>query len=222
MAFQPKPLDQTQYAITIIKDLGMQPTPSGIRKARFALVECSSCHNHFKLRMGSTKAKQQTKCSTCTFTKHGTCKDPLYAIWNGIKQRCYATSRKDYSKYGGKGVTMCNEWKNDPQAFITWCKSNGWTKDKVIDKDIKCRELGITPAIYSPETITFVTTQENAEEANAKQVKQFTKDGDYLATYDSCTKAALSIGKPKTAKSNIANCCRGVNHTAFGYVWKFV
>lgn len=221
MAFIAKPLNQTEYSIKIIEDLGNIFNDEGTRKARFAIVECSNCNKHFKLRMGSTKAKQQTKCITCSITKHGVYADPLYAIWNGIKQRCYSEARKDYSKYGAKGVTMCDEWKDDPKAFITWCNENGWSPDKVIDKDIKSKELGISPPIYSPDTITFVTTQENAEAANAKKVKQFTLDGIYLATYDSCVKAALSLGKSKVAKSNIANCCRGVNHTAFGFKWEF-
>ena len=222
MAFKPQPLNQTEYSIKIIEDLGNIFNDEGTRKARFAIVECAQCKTHFKLRMGSTKAKQQTKCITCSTTKHGTTSDPLYAIWNSIKQRCYSPARKDYIKYGAKGVTMCDEWKNDPKAFIEWCKANGWSSDKVIDKDIKSAQLGINPPIYSPETVTFVTTQENSEAANAKQVKQFTLDGVYLATYDSCTKAALSIGKPKSAKANIANCCRGIANTSFGFKWEFV
>lgn len=222
MAFKPQPLNQTEYSIKIIEDLGNIFNDEGTRKARFAIVECAQCKTHFKLRMGSAKAKQQTKCITCSITKHGTTSDPLYAIWNGIKQRCYSPARKDYTKYGAKGVTMCDEWKNDPKAFIEWCKANGWSSDKVIDKDIKSAQLGINPPIYSPKTVTFVTTQENAEAANAKQVKQFTLDGVYLATYDSCTKAALSIGKPKSAKANIANCCRGIANTSFGFKWEFV
>lgn len=222
MAFTIKPLDETQYSIKIIKDLGIIPTPSGTRKARFALVECAECKSHFKLRMGSTKAKQQTICGSCSSTSHGLYKEPLYAIWNGIKQRCYSPARKDYPRYGGIGVTMCDEWKDGPTEFINWCKANNWSSDKVIDKDIKCRELGISPGIYSPETISFISTQENAEEANAKKVAQYSLTGEYIATYDSCTKAALSLGKPKIAKSNIANCCRGVAHTAYAFKWKFV
>ena len=222
MAFSPQPLNQTEYAIKIIKDLGNIFNDEGTRKARYAIVECEKCKTHFKLRMGSTKAKQQTTCNTCAHVTHGMTSEQLYHIWNSIKQRCYSSARKDYRKYGAKGVTMCSEWKDDPIAFINWCKANGWSSDKVIDKDIKSSQLGINPPIYSPETITFVTVQENAEAANAKQVKQFSLDGSYIATYDSCTKAALSLGKSKISKSSIANCCRGTTKTAFGFKWEFV
>jgi hypothetical protein len=218
---KPKPLKQEEYSMKIIEDLGLIPTPSGTRNARFAIVECTKCKKHFKIRMGSKAAKNQSACIDCNKTKHGLYKEPLYAIWNGIKQRCYSPKRKDYPKYGGKGVTVCDEWKDDVGAFISWCKSNGWSPDKVIDKDIKSKELGISPAVYGPDTVTFVSAQENAEAANAKKVMQFTKEGEYVNTYDSNVKAAIAMGKPGSSKSSIANCARGLTKSAFGYVWKY-
>ena len=69
-------------------------------------------------------------------------------------------------RYGAIGVTMCDEWKDDVEAFYDWCMANGWNTSLVLDKDIKCKELGINPAVYSPETISMITAQENVEEAN--------------------------------------------------------
>jgi hypothetical protein len=116
---------------------------------------------------------------------------------------------------------MADEWKDDPSAFISWCKANGWDSSLVIDKDIKSKELGIEPAVYSPDTVSFITAQENAEAANAKTVYQFTLEGKFVKTFESTVKAALALGKPTTSKSSIANCCRGVTHTAFGFVWRY-
>ena len=59
------------------------------------------------------------------------------------------------------GVTVCDEWINDFAAFRDWALNNGFEKDKEIDKDFLSRELGISPAIYSPETCMFVTVDEN-------------------------------------------------------------
>ena len=222
MAFKQQPLDQTQYSMKIIQDLGNIDTPSKTRKARYAIMECNNCKSHFKVRVGSTKSKQQTTCIDCANLKHNLSTDPLYAIWNGIKQRCYSSSRKDYHKYGGKGVTMCDEWKDSPIAFIQWCKANGWTPGTHIDKDIKSQELGIYPPIYSPETLSFVTPEQNIQAATEKKVQQYTLDGVLLSTHDSCTKAALALGKPKSFKSSIANCARGVTKSSLGFIWKFV
>lgn len=222
MPFEKQPLNQSDYTMKIIKDLGMVVSPSnpkrGIHKA---LMECSKCKKHFEVRVCSSASKKQTTCSSCT-ADHAMYKHPLYAIWNTIKQRCYNTKRKDYHRYGGVGVTMCDQWKDDVTAFIGWCEKHGWSSDLVIDKDIKSSQLGIVPASYSPATVSFVTPQENAEAAAGKAVDQLSlTTGELLNTYQSCTKAALALGKLKTAKSSIANCCRGLTRTAFGYKWKF-
>lgn len=222
MSFKQQPLNQNEYAIKILTDLGRLETKPGSGKfARYAMCECNSCKKPFKLRMGSTKAKLQTICITCSSTKHSLATTPLYAIWNGIRQRCYNARRKDFSHYGGVGVTMCDQWKDDVSAFSTWCLANGWTPDRVVDKDIKCRELGISPAVYSPETISFITVEENAREANSKVVQQFTTNNELVREFSSCTEAAVALRGRKSAKSSIANAARGTTHTAFGFVWKY-
>jgi len=132
-----KPLRQQDYTMKLVKDLGMQPVPSGTRSARYALFECQSCYTPFKVRCGSTKSKQQVSCIACTKSETQYYKHPLYAIWNGIRQRCYNKKRKDYSKYGGKGVTMSKEFKNSSTTFIEFCLSNGWEQGLEIDKDKK-------------------------------------------------------------------------------------
>ena len=43
---------------------------------------------------------------------------PTYVVWAGMKQRCFNQKSKFYSYYGGRGITICNEWKNDFSAFL--------------------------------------------------------------------------------------------------------
>ena len=222
MAFKQLPLNPDNFTMKLIEDLGRLPSPSNPKRFyRFAIFECTKCKQHFKARATGDKAKTQTCCINCV-SSHNKSYDTLYAIWNGIRQRCYNSKRKDYHKYGGKGVTMSPEWKDDVTAFISWCEENGWKPGLVIDKDIKSKELGITPPIYSPETISFITTKQNAVEANGKKVAQFDLQDNFIADFETCVEAALALGKPYTAKANIASCCRGINHTAFGFKWKFI
>ena len=68
----------------------------------------------------------------------------------------------------------------------------------------------------------FITTKQNAVEANGKKVAQFDLQDNFIADFETCVEAALALGKPYTAKANIASCCRGINHTAFGFKWKFI
>ena len=140
MAFKQLPLNPDNFTMKLIEDLGRLPSPSNPKRFyRFAIFECTKCKQHFKARATGDKAKTQTCCINCAGS-HNKSYDSLYAIWNGIRQRCYNPKRKDYHKYGGKGVTMSPEWKDDVTAFISWCEVNGWKPGLVIDKDIKSKE----------------------------------------------------------------------------------
>ena len=100
---------------------------------------------------------------------HNLSKHPIYSIWQAMRNRCYSSNNKEYAWYGGKGVYVCEEWKNDPEAFITWALANGWKKGLTIDKDILCDKLGL-PKHYSPQTCQFITLAENIVYANNREI----------------------------------------------------
>lgn len=66
--------------------------------------------------------------------RHGKSNTRLYGIWHGMKDRCYNSNNPRYSHYGGKGVAVCDEWKNDFQAFYDWAMANGYSDDLSIDR----------------------------------------------------------------------------------------
>lgn len=94
-------------------------------------------------------------------TTHGLSKHPLYSIFGGIIDRCENENNPRYSDYGGRGIKMCEEWRNDFKCFYDWAMANGWRKGLQIDKDIKARKMGIEGLIYSPEMCSVVTHKEN-------------------------------------------------------------
>lgn len=55
------------------------------------------------------------------FIKHGharkSARSELYKIWNGIKNRCFNPNCDKYKDYGGRGISMCDEWAADFSAF---------------------------------------------------------------------------------------------------------
>lgn len=79
-----------------------------------------------------------TKSCGCIARKrnHGgrKAKDRLYNIWCGMKQRANYPKHKDYSRYGGRGITVCDEWLNDFSAFREWALTNGYRDDLSIDR----------------------------------------------------------------------------------------
>ena len=50
-------------------------------------------------------------------TKHGMRNTAEYSVWSGIKNRCYNEKEKSYLDYGGRGIVMCDEWKDSFEAF---------------------------------------------------------------------------------------------------------
>ena len=66
--------------------------------------------------------------------KHGYYGTPIYKIWETIKYRCYNKKYKHYDRYRGRNIIVCDEWKNNPLAFIDWAMSNGYRQGLQIDR----------------------------------------------------------------------------------------
>ena len=69
-----------------------------------------------------------------TVLKHTEELDRLRRIYNGMKQRCYNPNIDNYSNYGGRGISICEEWLNDREAFIEWALSHGYSNNLSIDR----------------------------------------------------------------------------------------
>ena len=66
--------------------------------------------------------------------RHGGEKTRLYRIWHGMKSRCYTVDTTHYPRYGGRGITVCDEWIHDFAAFREWALANGYQDDLSIDR----------------------------------------------------------------------------------------
>ena len=67
-------------------------------------------------------------------TKHNMSYSKLYKVWQGMKTRCYNPNFIYYCNYGGRGITICNEWKNDFSKFYEWAINNGYKEGLTIDR----------------------------------------------------------------------------------------
>lgn len=69
--------------------------------------------------------------------KHGMSNTKLYDKWLSIKFRCYNPKFIEYDRYGGRGIVMCDEWKDNFMSFYNWAISNGYADGLTIErKDI--------------------------------------------------------------------------------------
>lgn len=87
--------------------------------------------------------------------KHGFCCDypQLYGMWVGMKSRCTNIHTDHYADYGGRGISVCEEW-NNAENFCKWALENGYKKGLQLDR--KDNDKG-----YSPDNCRWVTAKEN-------------------------------------------------------------
>lgn len=98
-----------------------------------------------------TKAKQGELMSILS---HGMTKTPIYTVWANMKRRCYGVNASHYSDYGGRGIKVCDEWKNSFEAFYKYVgdRPKGMTLDRI---DVNGN--------YEPGNVRWATQQQQVE-----------------------------------------------------------
>lgn len=149
----------------------MQPIPKGTR--RFLEYICK-CGKIGWARMDGIISSHTGSCGclhTDIITKHGLSYTRLNKIWDGMIRRCYDSTSKHYKSYGGRGVTVCDEWRNDVSKFYNWAIENGYEDNLELDKDkLSPFQVGI---IYSPEYCCFLTHKENSLHTSRSRMVQY-------------------------------------------------
>lgn len=67
------------------------------------------------------------------YARHGEY-NRLYAIWSHMIDRCHNPKNPSYRNYGKRGITVCDEWKNDVNSFMEWANKNGYSDNLSIDR----------------------------------------------------------------------------------------
>lgn len=89
------------------------------------------------------------------FTTHNESKSRLYKIWSYMRKRCYNQNASNYMNYGGRGITVCNEWNGSYEAFRDWAVKNGYNDSLSIDRiDVNGN--------YEPNNCRWVTSAAQA------------------------------------------------------------
>ena len=80
----------------------------------------------------------------------------LYGIWSGMKTRCANPKNPGYKNYGGRGIAVCEEWRECFRVFQSWALENGYDENLSIDR---INNNGN----YEPSNCRWATHQQQAE-----------------------------------------------------------
>jgi len=90
---------------------------------------------------------------------HGLRRHPLYDTYTSMMRRCYDKDADHYSDYGGRGITVCGEWRWGPTEFIEWAEQDMyWTPETHGHLYLDRRN---NDGNYEPFNCRFITSSEN-------------------------------------------------------------
>lgn len=101
-------------------------------------------------------------------TTHGKSGTRIHRIWKAMHTRCLNKNSIPYKYYGGRGITICDLWAQNFEAFYTWAIENGYSDTLTIDRIDNNKG-------YSPENCRWVTMAEqnqNKRATNGYKIKE--------------------------------------------------
>lgn len=89
----------------------------------------------------------------------------LYNIWAGMNYRCTNPKFSHWQDYGGKGIHVCDEWKNNFQAFAEWAIAHGYASNLEIDRID-------SNGNYCPENCRWIDHKDNSRNRGVKRLNK--------------------------------------------------
>lgn len=133
--------------------------PSG-RVREMYKCKCN-CGKEFIVRKDALKNIESCGCkrnkdNAIRQTKHSLSTSRLYHIYQSMINRCYNSKLSEFNRYGGRGIYVCDEWKNDRTKFFEWAYRVGYKDDNY---QLSLERIDVN-GNYEPENCEWVTIKE--------------------------------------------------------------
>lgn len=107
----------------------------------------------------------------------------IYNIWRGMIKRCYSKKAREYPRYGGCGIIMCDEWKDSFDAFCLWALTNGYNDNLSVDRIDN-------NGIYEPDNCRWATSSQ--QQRNKSNNTIYVVDGVPMTATDAYEKYGIN------------------------------
>lgn len=125
----------------------LRPDPDSAPSKHHWIFKCSCGSEKSICAYNVTRKRSPTKSCGCALENsshrtHGMSRKAAYKRWSSMVQRCTNKNNPSYYNYGGRGITVCNEWKNSFEKFYADMGDapRGMTLDRVDNDKGYCKD----------------------------------------------------------------------------------
>ncbi len=123
------------------------------------------------------------------YCKHGLSREKIYSIWSDMKSRCKNPKNRNYKNYGGRGISICEDW-NNPCVFFEWAFSHGYKDGLSIDRIDNEKD-------YSPDNCRWATHKQQARNTRRNRLLTFKGETRCISEWAEITGMSKNVIKSR-------------------------